>query len=143
MDSQRLKPVQNAAETRERNAMKDMADAQRAVAEQEKRLEELKRYLAEYQKESERGLMSPALLVNRRAFLGRLEDAVRQQAQAVANAREACEAQRARWMLASRDTAVLEQLAECYRDREQRAAERIAQRDQDEAAMRRFQANVE
>ncbi len=138
MNSRRLVPLQTLAETREDEAARRLAEVQRRHADQEARLAELRRYADEYA--SAPAGPTAALMLNRQAFLSRLRDAERFQVQAVEDARLAVEAERASWLLKRRDVSVLDQLAACYRGREQRQDERREQRGADELALRRFVA---
>jgi flagellar FliJ protein len=82
------------------------------------------------------GGTSPAQLLNRRAFLDRLDSAVEQQQATVNGNREKVEAERARLILASRDKAVLEQLAASYRAQEKVVTDRRDQREMDDIGAR-------
>lgn len=138
MDSRRLIPLQTVAESREDEAARRLSDCQRQLAEHEARLEEIRRYAREYGEAPPQA--SAHLLVNRQAFLARLLEAERFQEKAVEDARLAVEAERLKWLLKRRDVSVLDQLAACYRTREQRHEERRDQRGADELALRRFLA---
>jgi flagellar FliJ protein len=138
MNSTRLAPLQTVAESREEEAVRRLLDCQRELAERQSRLEELRRYAQDYAAQAPAS--TPWLLVNRHAFLGRLAEAERVQQQRVAEAQLAVEAERARWILSRRDVSVLDQLAACYRAREQQQVERREQRASDELALRRFVA---
>ncbi|MES0874093.1 flagellar export protein FliJ [Sinimarinibacterium thermocellulolyticum] len=138
MSSSRLRPLQRIAELREDEAAKRLLDQRRVLGERELRLQELTRYLAEYE-----GLASaqhPRLLMNRQAFIERLREAVALQAQLVEQARSQVEAQRAEWLLQHREVATLDRLADCYRRRERRIEEQRSQRQLDEFALARFVA---
>ena len=80
---------------------------------------------------------SAVALSNRRAFLDRLDSAVLQQAQTVESNRAKVEAERTRLILASRDKAVLEQLAASYRAQEKVVTDRRDQREMDDIGARR------
>lgn len=138
MNSRRLVPLQTVAETREDEAARRLAEVQKRHADQETRLADLRRYAEEYA--TAPAGPTPALMLNRQAFLTRLREAERFQVQAVEDARLAVEAERAAWLLKRRDVSVLDQLAACYRGREQRQQERYEQRGADELALRRFVA---
>lgn len=138
MDSRRLSPLQTVAETREDEAARRLRDCQRQLAEHEVRLDEIRRYAREYADTSPQA--SAGLLVNRQAFIARLQEAERFQHKAVEDARLAVEAERLKWILKRRDVSVLDQLAACYRGRERRCEERRDQRGADELALRRFLA---
>ncbi len=138
MSSARMQPLQQLAEVREDEAARRLIDQQRVLGEREQRLQELTRYLAEYD-----GLASahnPRLLMNRQAFVERLREAVSMQTRLVEQARSHCEVQRAEWLLQHREVSTLDQLAECYRRRERRSEEQRGQRQLDEFALRRFLA---
>ncbi|HSW14073.1 MAG TPA: flagellar export protein FliJ [Solimonas sp.] len=139
MNHHRLAPLQTVAETREDEAARKLAEVQRKHADQHARLEEIRCYAAEYA--SAPVGATPALLLNRQAFLGKLRDAEHFQLQAVEEARLAVEAERTVWLLKRRDVSVLDQLAACYRLREQRQQELRNQRGSDELALRRFLAD--
>lgn len=141
MNSKRLFPLQTLAETREDAAALKLAEVQRRHADQETRLQDLRRYAQEYA-HAPAGA-TPALLLNRQAFLARLREAERFQEQAVEEARLAVEAERTTWLLKRRDVSVLDQLAACYRGRERRQSERREQGSNDELALRRYLAATE
>jgi flagellar FliJ protein len=81
-------------------------------------------------------LTSAAQLLNRRAFLDRLDDALKQQQQAVRRAEENCDLERTRLLLASREKAVLEKLSAAYAKREAHVDNQRAQRELDDHAAR-------
>lgn len=134
--SKRIDPLLKRAQEHEDAVARDLADRQRTLDTHLSRLDELRRYADEYAG-AQMAATSPAQLMNRRAFLDRLDSAVAQQRQTVDNNREKVEAERARLLLASRDKQVLEQLAASYRAQERQVAERSDQRDMDELGSRR------
>ena len=134
--SKRIDPLLKRAQEHEDAVARDLADRQRTLDTHLSRLDELRRYADEYAG-AQMAATSPAQLMNRRAFLDRLDSAVAQQRQTVDNNREKVEAERARLLLASRDKQVLEQLAASYRAQERQVAERSDQRDMDELGARR------
>ncbi len=140
MNRQRLKPLQQLAEEREQLHARELAERQRTLAAQEQRLTEITRYAQEYARLAP-GLVDPALLANRRAFIEKLDTALVQQRQHVESAREGCESGRARLVRASRDVAVLDRLAAGYMARELRTAELRAQRELDDHAIRRHRSS--
>jgi len=137
MRSQRLDPLLKIMQQRQDAAARDVADRDRALGEQEQRLEALRRYAEEYAAAPAESSISPALLVNRLAFRERLNAAVVQQAGIVDQSRQITDVERARLMLASRETKVLEQLADSYRAQESKVAEQRVQREMDELGGRR------
>lgn len=139
--SQRLDPLLNLMQQRQDAAAREVAERDRQLAEQEQRLDALRRYAEEYAATPNDATIAPALLANRIAFRAKLETAVDQQSRIVDNSRQNRDVERARLMLASRDTKVLGQLADSYRAQESRVAEQRVQRELDDLGGRRVRAN--
>ena len=137
MRSQRLDPLLRIMQQRQDSVAREVADRERALGEQQERLDALRRYAEEYAAAPTEASISPALLVNRLAFRERLNAAVVQQAGIVDQSRQLSDVERARLMLASRETKVLEQLADSYRAQESKAAEQRVQREMDDLGGRR------
>lgn len=137
MRSRRLDPLLKVMQQRQDNAARDVAERDRVLAEQQERLEALRRYAEEYATAPADASMAPALLVNRMAFRERLNAAVVQQAGIVDHNRQLSDVERARLLLASRETKVLEKLADSYRTQEARVAEQRVQRELDDLGGRR------
>jgi flagellar FliJ protein len=93
--STRLQPIQQLASNREDEAMRELAASQKQVSGQQLRLEELQRYINDYANAVPQAA-TPALMLNRHAFLARLQEAERYQRQLVEQSRLRCEAERAR-----------------------------------------------
>lgn len=138
MQSKRFDPLLKRAQDHEDEVARDLAERQRSLDTHVSRLDELRRYADEYAG-AQMAATSPAQLMNRRAFLDRLDSAVAQQRQTVDNNREKVEAERARLILASRDKQVLEQLAASYRAQEKVVTDRRDQREMDDIGARRSQ----
>lgn len=135
MNVERLKPLQDLAESREQDAAERFARHKQALEAQEQRLSDLQNYQADYRNQMS-GAMSPSLLRNRQDFMSRLNDAVRQQGEQVARARQAYELERQRWVDARGETQVLDKLEQNY---QAQAAQRGLRREQfelDELAAR-------
>lgn len=139
--SQRLDPLLNLMQQRQDAAAREVADRDRQLAEQEQRLDALRRYAEEYAVTPNDATIAPALLANRIAFRAKLETAVDQQSRIVDSSRQNRDVERARLMLASRDTKVLGQLADSYRAQESRVAEQRVQRELDDLGARRVRGN--
>ncbi len=141
MQYKRIDPLLKRAQEKEDTVARELADRQRMLDTHLSRLDELRRYADEYSSQQMAGAQmaatSPAQLMNRRAFLDRLDSAVAQQTQTVDSNREKVEAERARLLLASRDKQVLEQLAASYRAQEKQVAEKRTQREMDDLGARR------
>lgn len=136
MQSRRIDPLLRRAQEHEDAVARDLAERQRALAMQESRLEELRGYAEEYAN-SQMAATSPAQLANRRAFLDRIDSALKQQLQTVDRSRANVDIERDRLLLASRDKQVLEQLAASYRVQERQVVERRDQREMDDLGARR------
>jgi flagellar FliJ protein len=139
--SQRLDPLLRIKQQRQDDAAREVAERERAAAEQQARLDTLRRYADEYAvTPAGNTTIAPALLANRIAFREKLNAAVQQQAGIVDSSRQNVEVERARLMLASRDTKVLEQLKASYRAEENRVADQRDQRELDDLGGRRARA---
>ncbi|AMJ56708.1 MULTISPECIES: flagellar export protein FliJ [Stenotrophomonas] len=134
--SRRLDPLLRRAQDREDEVAKALAERQQALDMHQSRLSELRQYAEEYAN-AQLATTSAAQLLNRRAFLDRLDNAVEAQSKTVDSNQERVEAERARLLLASRDKAVLEQLAASYRAQEKQVADRRDQREMDDLGARR------
>ncbi|PPJ40840.1 MULTISPECIES: flagellar export protein FliJ [unclassified Pseudoxanthomonas] len=136
MQSRRIDPLLRRAQEHEDSVARELADRQHALAMQESRLEELRQYAEEYAN-SQMAATSPAQLANRRAFLDRIDQALKQQLQTVDRSRANVDIERDRLLLASRDKQVLEQLAASYRVQEKQIVDRRDQREMDDLGARR------
>ena len=139
--SQRLDPLLNLMQQRQDAAAREVAERDRQLAEQEQRLDALRRYAEEYSATPADGTIAPALLANRIAFRAKLETAVDQQSRIVDSSRQNRDVERTRLMLASRDAKVLGQLADSYRAQESRVAEQRVQRELDDLGARRVRGD--
>lgn len=135
MDSNRLRPIQQIAADRETERARALAERSKHLATHQQRLDELSKYAHEYAQPPAE-LTSAAQLLNRRAFLDKLDDALKQQQQAVRRAEENCDLERTRLLLASREKAVLEKLSAAYAKREAHVDNQRAQRELDDHAAR-------
>ena len=125
MNSKRLDPLIQRAEKREDTLAKELARKVQAHQQQEQRLGDLERFRGEYEAPPSPGsAVSPSQLVNRAAFLAKIDDAVTTQQKQLATSEEALSIERTRLLLASRDKLVLEKLAASYRSVERKAQER-------------------
>ncbi|WP_269791829.1 flagellar export protein FliJ [Stenotrophomonas sp. Iso1] len=134
--SRRMDPLLRHAQDRQDEVAKELAERQQALDVHQSRLSELRQYAEEYAN-AQMSTTSAAQLLNRRAFLDRLDNAVEAQSKTVDSNRERVDAERARLLLASRDKQVLEQLAASYRAQEKKAEDRRDQREMDEIGARR------
>lgn len=135
MNVERLKPLQDLAESREQDAAERFARHKQALEAQEQRLADLQNYQADYRAQMS-GAMSPSLLRNRQDFMSRLNDAVRQQGEQVTKARHAYELERQRWVEARGETQVLDKLEQNYQAQAAKRGLRREQFELDELAAR-------
>ncbi|MDC8012867.1 flagellar export protein FliJ [Tahibacter soli] len=131
MNSRRLKTIRQLADLREREQARRYAAEQRVAEAQARRLDDIERYIAEYEG-ARLGTLAPALLANHLAFVAQLGEAREQQRRQVANAALACEAERGRLVEARRGAAVYERLSDTLAARERAEAESRAQGELDE-----------
>ena len=137
--SGRMQPVQQLAESRERDAGRALADARARLADQEQQLEQLLRYRDEYLAGGSPGLgtTDTVRLSNRSAFLERLNDAIREQRARVDRAQEESDRCVTAWQETRVEAAAIGRAVDRFRQDERRAVERVEQREHDEFAIRR------
>jgi flagellar FliJ protein len=125
VNSKRLDPLIRRAESREDALAKELAKRVQAHQQQAQRLGDLERFRGEYEAPPVPGTaVSASQLLNRAAFLAKIDDAVVTQQKHIATSEESLAIERTRLLLASRDKLVLEKLAASYRSVELKAEER-------------------
>ena len=141
--SDRLDVVQQMAARTERERAEKVGAAERHLVEMQQKLVALERYRSEY----EAGFASRAGggvdVVGMRdfqTFLAKLGEALTQQRELVAMARNALDAERAHWREAAQRAHVVETLAERWQGEEVRAENRRDQNMSDELAMQLLQS---
>jgi flagellar FliJ protein len=137
--SERMAPVQRLFGETEKTRARELGDAQRRLADAEARLGELQTYRGEYmgafRKRAEDGTSVRALR-DFQAFLARLDEALRQQEQIVAAAREQTAGSRRTWQGAARQVKAVDSVVQRWQVAETKAGERRDQKDTDERAQR-------
>ncbi len=136
MSSKRLDPLIRRASSHEDALAKDLALKLQTHQQHERRRDDLERFRSEYETPPPGSAVSPNQLVNRAAFLAKIDDAVSTQRKHLATSEEALAIERTRLLLASRDKLVLEKLAASYRSVEQKAQERRDQSTLDDLGAR-------
>lgn len=135
--SDRMQPIKDLADRSERDAGAVVAAARRVVEEREAQLAQLRAYREDYaRRAAHEGAADAVRLQNYHAFLARLGDAVRQQEEFVALARQDLERKTALWQEKRVEAASLAKVVDRLASAEQRAAERQDQRETDERASR-------
>lgn len=132
--SERIQPIKDIADTRERNAGAVVAEAERALRDREQQLGQLKKYLDEYVRKNTPGLgaVDPVRLGNYRAFLVRLTEAVRAQEQLVEQAGREYERKREDWRVQHIEAAALGRAVERMQLHERTEQDRREQKESDE-----------
>jgi flagellar FliJ protein len=135
----RLEPVKNVVDDTERRLAEHYAAAERLLNASEKKLHELHAYRDDYTQGFARragGGMGARELVDYQAFMTRLNEAIKQQALVVQQARSEAELQRKRWQEAAQRAKALGHVIERWHKEDVRAADQREQRDTDERAQR-------
>jgi flagellar FliJ protein len=133
--SERIRPIKQLADDRERDAGRVVSRAQAALGAAEKQLADLIGYRADYVvRQHESGAVDAARLQNFQAFLGRLEEAIRQQQAVVEDARRAADACAAEWRDRRIESAQLGKAVVRLRAEELRLGEKRDQNATDERA---------
>jgi flagellar FliJ protein len=133
--SERLDIVQQAAARTERERAERVGAAERHLAEMQQKLAALEKYRGEYEAGFATRAGGGVDVIGMRdfqTFLARLGEALVQQREFVAQARNALDAERANWREAAQRQHVVETLAERWQGEETRAANRRDQNDSDE-----------
>lgn len=142
--SKRIKPVVDVAERKEQEQARHLGAAQRELEQQRQQLEQLILYRDEYARQFENAGntgLSVARLQDYRVFLARLNQAIEQQRNTIAETEQACEQQRRHWLESRTRAQALDKVAERYRSEEDQARERRDQTESDEFALQRHQRN--
>lgn len=137
--SERMAPLLGLRRTRQDDLAREVARQQQSMEQQQSRLEMLKTYAAEYASPAPQGApiaTTPAMLASRLAFRDKLDQAVNQQAQIVTHCEQQHELEKARLLIASRETKVMEKLIASYRNEETMKDAKAQQRQLDDLAAR-------
>ena len=137
--SKRFKPVQRVAESQEHKAAKAFGQSQRLMQDQEVRLEELKQYHKEYmqrfQETSKMG-MSAVQLHEYRAFLAKLETAIKAQEQIVLASQQNRTNHMENWQQKHMRSQVLDKVVARYASEDRKSSEAREQKETDEHSQR-------
>ena len=133
--TRRMVPLLRRAQDKQDAVARQLAERQKALDTHTQRLEDLRQYADDYLN-NPLPATSVSQLLNRRAFLDRLDTAVKLQAQTVERNQLHVDAERKRLLAASRERKVLEQLQQRYQAQEQHQADRRDQRVLDDLGAR-------
>jgi flagellar FliJ protein len=137
--SERMAPVQRVLGGTERDRARDMGAAQQGLAAAESKLQELQQYHMDYLngfQQSARAGRNALALRDFQSFLGRLEEAIRQQEQVVAQARQGVSGSTKLWQSAARQVKAVESVVHKWQGEERRREGRLEQKEVDERAQR-------
>ncbi len=140
VQSKRLKPVQRVAKSREQTAAREMGDSQRYVHKQEVRLDELRGYHAEYLERFHSAAkvgMGAMQLQEYRAFLAKLERAIREQEAIIIDGRNAHQLNKDNWQQKHVRTQVLGKVIDRYKQAENQAQDQREQKEADDRSQRK------
>ncbi len=138
--SKRFKPIQRIASNKEHKAAAALGDSLRLREEAEHRLEDLRRYHAEYLERYRAmvaGGATAATFRGYQSFLDKLELAIREQQEAVARAEAACERSKVEWRDRHAHSKAMDNAVGRMQQREREDADKREQKDQDERNQRR------
>lgn len=133
----RIAPVQQVFDATREDCMRELGAARQEAEAAQHKLAELRQYRADYSgsfQQRARGGCGAAALRDFQAFLAKLDLALRQQEQAVIQARERAEQCRLRWQTAARRSRALDTVVERWREDERTRENQREQRQADERA---------
>ena len=138
--SKRMQPVQRVAQRREQAAMQKLGQSQQYLDAQRAKLEQLRAYRNQYARQFEdsgSAGLDATRVRDYRIFLGRLNEAIRQQEVIVAQ----CDAQHAKsreqWIATRSHSQAIEKVVDGFVRQERHQQDRQEQKEQDERSLRR------
>ncbi|MEW8507027.1 MAG: flagellar export protein FliJ [Candidatus Thiodiazotropha sp.] len=137
--SKRLKPVQRFAHSKEQKAARIMGQARKNLQQEEAKLAQLKQYhqeyLARFKQMAGEG-MSSSQLQEYRAFLAKLDEAVKQQQDVVAASMVSHSSSKRAWKQNHSRTQALNKAVDRFREQEKKVADTREQKESDELSQR-------
>jgi flagellar FliJ protein len=139
--SQRLDPIIDKARKNEEVAARALAEARNRHEGAQQKLAELETYRTEYVEglhyKSRAGL-NAMQMKDYQAFLGRLDEAIRQQQQVLASFEQEAAQVRERWLQEKQRLSALGKLGDRHRQRERLDSDRLEQLETNEHALQRW-----
>lgn len=136
--SQKLLPVVKVAEQREHNAAREFGDSLRQLEQQQKQLDNLVAYRANYAEHylsaTKTGL-SAVQMRDYQVFLGRLDEAIKQQQQIVLGGVQDRDISQSNWQGAAGHSKMINNVVEKRQQSEKQQLDRKEQRELDESAL--------
>ena len=133
--SKRMQPVQQLAQSREKQAAQRFGESQQYLQAQQAKLEELRAYRDQYTRDFEASGgagLGAARMRDYRIFLNRLSEAIRQQEAVIAQCCAQHQQSRQRWLDSRGRSRALEKLVDQYRQEEHKSQDRKEQKEQDD-----------
>ena len=137
--SERMGLVKRVVDDSERRKAEALATAERRVADNEKKLTDLEAYRDGYVRDFDvraKAGIGAAAARDYQVFLGRLDEALKQQAQAVTTTRAQRDAERQNWQDAAQRAEAIGQTVKRWQGEEQYALDRREQNESDERSQR-------
>ncbi len=139
--SSRIQPLKKLASRHEQQAARVLGQSRTQLGQQLNRLQELFSYREDYQKrfrlEAEKGIAG-AQLQSYQSFIQQLDEAIRQQQTQVEQAEKNCSTVTSAWRETHTRTQVLDKAIQRLQVKENRQAEKIAQREIDDLVNHRY-----
>ena len=142
--STKLEPIANIRKQQEQNAGRSHGEALRHAELQQKQLNELVNYRNEYIKgfqETGKSGMSAIKIQEYHLFIKRLDDAIAQQKQQVANGQLTCESSQQEWMDKRTKSKIIDKVVENRQDAENLKRQQNEQREIDAHPFRKSENN--
>lgn len=140
--SKRLDVVRTLEARREKTALEQLATARQFWQDQQQRLQELRRYQADYREQMRNSQLGGSVTVTRlqgwQAFIAQIDQAIAQQERKLQRAQEQLDTSRAAWQQAYERRCGMEKYVARCRDQEQREQDAREQKQMDDAATRTF-----
>lgn len=138
--SDRFKPIQKIASHKERKAAAALGESLKQRESATRRLEELRQYHAEYLERfasATRQGLSGNRILEYQVFIGKLEAAIAQQEQAVAQSQQRCDSSKANWRGRYSKSKAMENAVDRLQASERREKDRKEQSENDDRAQRK------
>jgi flagellar FliJ protein len=138
--SDRFKPIQKVVSQKERKAAAALGESLKQRNEASQRLDELRRYLAEYLERfarAARGGLTSSQIMEYQVFISKLETAIEQQQQVVARSEQDCDSSKQQWRGRYTKSKAMDNAVDRMKLEESKDSNRREQAEADERAQRK------
>jgi flagellar FliJ protein len=138
--SQRFRPIQKLVSQKERKAAAALGESLKRREAARQRLDELRAYLADYLERfsgAARDGLSSGQILEYQVFIGKLETAIAQQEEIVAQSQRACDSSKAQWRGRYTRSKAMENAVGRMHEEERKDQDRMEQSEADERAQRK------